>query len=109
MATIAGAYFGLLFEVTQNLAVPIVAHFAVDFVAFLFCHWRVAYKLSPKEQLELFQTDLPIANEEEWLGVVHVIVLKRGHRRDLRCRGSRHCSGPPAIRDHRAARRGVAR
>lgn len=61
MAAVAGLAFGAAFAVTNNLWVPIVAHFVVDLVGFVACHVQVARK-PPDEQAKLLAMDLPIAN-----------------------------------------------
>jgi membrane protease YdiL (CAAX protease family) len=60
-AFFASAYFGALYLATNNVVVPIVAHFMVDMVAFVQGNIVVAYTMSDAERAELWECDQPIA------------------------------------------------
>ena len=50
-ASLAGVCFGAAYASTANLAVPIIMHFAVDFVSFMICHVQ-ARAASPADALQ---------------------------------------------------------
>jgi membrane protease YdiL (CAAX protease family) len=52
LACIASVYFGWLYIVSSNLAVPIVCHAFYDVVALLIAHWTVS-KMTEAEQREI--------------------------------------------------------
>jgi len=49
-ALVASCYFGWLYLYTQNLAIPIVAHFIYDLRSFLCNHWTTTKKLTQDER-----------------------------------------------------------
>jgi uncharacterized protein len=55
LATIASVYFGAIYIVTDNLAVPISCHAVYDIGALLYAHWSVC-QLSLTEQDALSQS-----------------------------------------------------
>lgn len=52
LATLAGAYFGWIYQVAGNLAVPIATHALYDVGALFYAHWTVS-KMTEKEQKEI--------------------------------------------------------
>jgi len=54
LAALASVYFGWLYLITGNLAIPIVTHAFYDWVALLYAHWTVA-NLTDSEQQSLLE------------------------------------------------------
>jgi len=54
LATLASFFFGWLYLVTGNLAIPIATHAFYDWAALLYAHWTVA-NLSENEQKSLLE------------------------------------------------------
>merc|ERR1712238_397172 len=54
LAALASVYFGWLYLITGNLAIPIVTHAFYDWAALLYAHWTVA-NLTDREQQAILE------------------------------------------------------
>jgi len=54
LAGLASVFFGYLYNVSQNLAVPIICHGVYDVGALMWAHWSVT-DLSEEEQDEILE------------------------------------------------------
>jgi membrane protease YdiL (CAAX protease family) len=64
LATLASVYFGALYLMTDNLAVPIACHAIYDVGALLFAHWTVT-KMTDDERREIATWDGPTKRVSE--------------------------------------------
>jgi membrane protease YdiL (CAAX protease family) len=53
LATFASVFFGFLYELTGNLAVPIICHAVYDVGALLWAHWTVTKQMTQKEREDI--------------------------------------------------------
>ena len=65
LATVASVYFGFLYLMTGNLAVPIICHAVYDIGALMFAHWTVS-KLTDSERKAIAAWDGPNNSSVMW-------------------------------------------
>jgi uncharacterized protein len=64
LASLAGIYFGWLYLMSGNLAVPIITHAVYDFGALLYAHWTVS-QLSNQERQEILDWTGPMDRKSD--------------------------------------------
>jgi uncharacterized protein len=64
LATLASIYFGWLYLMSGNLAVPIITHAVYDFGALLYAHWTVS-QLSNQERQEILDWTGPMDRKSD--------------------------------------------
>jgi len=60
-AFVASVYFGSVYAWSGNIVVPILAHFAVDFISLVVSYVRIAYQKSDEERVAIWACNQPIA------------------------------------------------
>jgi membrane protease YdiL (CAAX protease family) len=65
LATLASVFFGFLYELTGNLAVPIICHAVYDVGALLWAHWTVTKQMTEKERESIAKWLGPSQQEQQ--------------------------------------------